>query len=202
MVDIVKTEKITINTDEKSIQHTNHSKKLFYNTDGFSNNKQYVAFIKSVEKTIRGSVEYREWTSYLREACGAIDCKITHETVEDCTIEIHHYPFNLFQLVDICIETKMQNKEKFSTFDIANEVMSWHFRDIVGYIPLISSLHEKYHNGLLQIPLWAVSGNWKTILSEFSVPEEVRDAIASFRNIATFEGVPTMWEDGILKEGA
>lgn len=199
MTEINKTERIIINTDEQSIQHISHSKKLFYNTEGFSDNKQYVAFIKSCEKTIRGSVEYREWTSYLREACGQTECKVTGETIEDCSIDIHHYPFNLFELVDICIETKMATKEKFSTFDIANEVMSWHFRDIVGYIPLIGSLHEKYHNGLLQIPLWAVSGRWQTILSEFKVPEETRDRIEIFKKISQFYGIPVIWEDGILK---
>jgi hypothetical protein len=200
MSEIVKTPHITIDSDEQSIQHRNHSKKLFYNTEGFTDNKQYNKFIKVVEKTIRGSLEYREWVSYLKESCDVHACKISGETYSDCSVDIHHYPFNLYQLVDIAIETQLGNGNKFSTFDIASEVMSWHFKDIVGYIPLIKSLHEKYHNGLLYIPLYAACGNWRTILSTMNVPDEIRDMISVMQNIKEFEGIPTLWDNNLLKE--
>ena len=37
----------------------------------------------------------------------------------------------------------------------------------IGYIPIIKSLHEKFHNGFLNIPIDLVKGNYLQFLNEY-----------------------------------
>lgn len=197
-----KTSKIVINTNDDSLQHEDHPYKLYFNTDNFMDDRAYLNFIKNCERSIRHSMEYREWVSYLKESVGISECQISNETYDDCSIDIHHHPFTLFQLVEIAISDFLSKGETFSTFDISKEIMLWHFRDIVGYIPLVRTLHEKYHNGKLQIPTSMVNGDWKKILEEKEVPEDIQMTIHLMSQHAKLQGVSAIWDNGVLTEGS
>jgi len=146
--------------------------------DAFTSPIDYKKFVKSVERLVRGSMEYKEWVTYLKNELNIQECEITHERDSECSIEIHHHPISLYNICSIVLDTVMENKEKFSTFDIAQIVISLHFMNKVGYVPLLKSIHEKYHNGFLLIPIELCHGQWKEILLDFVIAPEIQMAVS------------------------
>lgn len=130
----------------------------------FTNEKEFIKFIKNVERLVRISNEYRLWTSYLRDAYSAVKCQVTDESVDDVTIEIHHHPFSLYLIIKGILCRRMIKNEPFCSFDIAAEAILLHFRMKVGYVVLVSSLHEKFHNGAFDIPMEIVRGDYQYLV--------------------------------------
>ena len=73
----------------------------------------------------------------------------------------------------------MASSSPFCSFDIATSVINLHYENKLGYIPIVKSLHEKFHNGYLQIPMNLIHGNWKYMLSQFSFDDDDMDTITS-----------------------
>ena len=46
--------------------------------------------------------------------------------------------------------------------------MELHFKNKIGYVPLLSSLHEKFHNGFLQIPKELLHGDYNFFIKNYS----------------------------------
>jgi len=134
----------------------------------FENEAEYVKFIRNCERHIRSSIEYKQWRSYIIDVLGVQTCMITNERMDQCTIEVHHHMPSLFVLVKSIINKKMDAEEEFSTFDISLEAIKYHFQNKVGYVTLIKSIHEKFHNGFLGIPATVVKGNYKEFLDEYT----------------------------------
>jgi hypothetical protein len=93
------------------------------------------------------------------------------------------------------INKLLSTEQEFSTFDVATKIIELHFQNKVGYVALISSLHAKYHNGFLQIPIELVNGNYKYIIENFVIEEEEYDRIAKLCNVHT-EDLKQGWERG------
>jgi hypothetical protein len=93
---------------------------------------------------------------------------ITNERIDECNIEVHHHVPTLYLLIKSLINKRMKNEVEFSTFDIAIETIEFHFENRLGYIPLVGSIHEKLHNGYLQIPMELVKGDYKYFLDNYS----------------------------------
>ena len=127
----------------------------------FENEKTYVAFIKNCEKLIRGSSEFKLWRDYIRDVLHVTTCSITNEIMGEVSISIHHHIPDLFTLVKALINRKLASETPFSTFDICLEAIELHFNNHVGYTPLIESLHEKFHNGYLRIPIEYIRGDYQ-----------------------------------------
>ena len=140
-------------------------------------------FLKCVERIIRTSVEYRFWISFITTALGNTKCKLTHEQMSETNIEIHHHPINLYTICKAVVNNKINAKELFCTFDIATEVIELHFQNKVGYIPLLSDLHNKFHEGFLDLPMELVSGEYKEILKDYSIDDEDLQRIHSLCGI-------------------
>ena len=62
----------------------------------------------------------------------------------------------------------LKEEKEFCTFDVATEVIQLHFMNKVGYVALIETMHEKFHNGFLNIPVSAVRGDYNWFLKEYS----------------------------------
>lgn len=140
--------------------------------DGFSNDKDQIKFIKSVEKMVRFSMEYRLWVDYIIETLGQDRCEFTNELKSECPVEVHHHPICLYTIVKAVIDDKLKKHESFCTFDIARDVIELHFQNKVGYVVMLSDLHAKYHNGFMQIPIEFVSGDYKKILTTYEIDKE------------------------------
>ena len=132
--------------------------------DGFNDEKEVNKFIKACVRIARSTPEYRDWVTYVKDMLGFNTCMFTNETADELSIEIHHHPLTLYDLVSITINTYLTNKIPFSSVDIVREVLTLHYTDHIGYIPMVTSLHEKYHNGFLTIPPKFIQGVWNYLL--------------------------------------
>lgn len=122
-----------------------------------TNDKELATFIKSVEKMVRGSLEYREYISYLVNAqemniCSAFNA-IGKELGKKFRIEIHHEPFTLYDISYIVYLNFINRGKKIDVFDISEQVLDIHYRGMVGLLPLSKTVHELVHVGRVFLPL-------------------------------------------------
>jgi len=158
-----------INSDAESLKlfSDDYPFNLSLRISSFESEKKYIKFIKNCEKIIRSSNEYLEWRKYIRDVLHNNYCIITEEVNDQVTVEIHHHIPSLFTLVKTVVNKMIDNKKEFCSFDVCLETMEIHFSDKIGYVPLIKSMHEKFHSGFLRIPMILVKGNYKLFLNEY-----------------------------------
>ena len=124
----------------------------------FYDEKEYNKFIKSVEKLVRQSTEYSAYLGHLKKL-GLDKCSFLNNIHDDiATIEFHHYPFTLYDIVNIVTAYRFMNKKLVSTFLVAQEVINLHFQNKIGLIPLSKTVHKLFHSGELFININMVYG--------------------------------------------
>lgn len=133
--------------------------------NSFVDEKAMSSFVRKCISAVRQSPEYREWVAYVKDVLGFKTCVFTEETSDELTIEIHHHPLTLYEIVELEIVRHINNNYEFCSMDIVKRVMELHYSNNVGYLPIVSSLHEKYHNGFLIIPPKFVNGIWNYVLT-------------------------------------
>jgi hypothetical protein len=143
----------------------------------FNSAKDFENFVKGVERVVRYSQEYKLWVKYISEHLGHSECALTKESINECSLEIHHHPITLYTVVKSVLNDMMSKKQEFSTFDVSTKVIELHFQNKVGYIVLLSDLHKKYHSGFLNLPVELVHGDYKHILQTYSIEENEYDKI-------------------------
>ncbi len=158
---------ILSNIDKLELYSDDYPFSISLDIVNFENEKELFKFTKNCEKLIRNSNEYREWRNYLLNILKNNYCFVTHEINEEVSIDIHHHPISLFSIIKTIINKKLDTNESFNSFGIALDTMKIHFMNTVGYIPLIRSIHEKFHAGYLKIPIGLVKGNYKLFIEEF-----------------------------------
>lgn len=132
------------------------------------NFKAYVKFIKGIERQARNSIELRRLVRYLNEDLDMDKCAILEGvSSDDAKIEVHHYPFTLFDLTDIIIRDKVHNKVCFSAVQIAEELVQIHYLKMVGMVPLSKTVHELAHSGKVFINLRRVFGDVKEFVIKY-----------------------------------
>ena len=135
------------------------------------NEKTRTKFIKTVEKIIRSSLEYREFIAYLRTELGMNFCmffnNVSREDIKNVGIEIHHIPFSLFDIVNIVLRKYETEELQIDPLVIADEVMKLHYKGMVGLVPLSITVHELYHRGDLFIPLQYVDKGFILFYQEY-----------------------------------
>jgi len=142
--------------------------RLSLRIDKFDNEAEYKKFIKNCEKTVRGSIEYKLWRDYIKDVLNVSKCMITNESMGECEIQIHHHVPSLYQLMKAIINKNLETQKSFSTFDVCTEAIEVHFQNRIGFLALISSIHEKLHNGALKVPAEMIRGNYQEFLSTYS----------------------------------
>ena len=149
--------------------------------DDFSNTKSIKKFIKNIESQIRGSKEYKEYIWHLDNEIGINRCSVfgNISNEDEVSLEFHHYPFTLYDIVEIVINDMVKRNEKFSSFDIINEVLDLHRRNEVGLVKLCKTAHELVHDGQIFIKLESVFGKVSKFIETYnqtnSIPEELID---------------------------
>ena len=134
----------------------------------FENETEYKKFIRNCEAMLRKSNEYKLWRKYLVDVLRVNHCSITHEVIEEVTIDIHHHIPSLYTLISALVNKKLDIGSEFCTFDLCKEIIELHFQNKVGYVTLLKSMHEKFHNGSLDIPVSLVKGNYKQFLKDYT----------------------------------
>jgi hypothetical protein len=128
--------------------------------------KYFKRFIKSTERLVRTSIEYKEFVSYILshlKTCAFFE----NITTEEATIEIHHHPLTLYEIVEIVAEKKFGEGVPITTFDVADEVLRLHWERKVGVIPLSKTVHELAHQGEVHINIDRVFGKVAEFVEEY-----------------------------------
>ena len=123
-------------------------------------------FVKTVERLIRTSREYNTYISELRNGVGILnhDNILSNISAADVDLEFHHYPFTLYDIIEIVMLHHMAAKEKFTSFSIAKEVMELHYKHVIGLVSLTKTNHELSHSGNLFISTTQVFGDYKAFV--------------------------------------
>lgn len=128
-------------------------------------------FIKNTEKLIRTSKEYTGYIALLRSNYDILnyDNMLSNISINDASLEFHHYPFTLYEIVDIVLSYHLIKKDKITSFSLAKEIMELHFKHKVGLVPLTHTLHELAHDGSIFISKTQVFGDYQWFADKYSI---------------------------------
>lgn len=132
--------------------------------------KQKDKLIKTIERLVRNSLEYKDLIKYLRNYINMDECEFFPNFKagkKRGMIEIHHSPYDLYSLVWIVLEKQLQEKGYIDELDVAEEVMYLHYQGLVGLIPLSITAHELVHDGQLVVPLNCVRGKFVKFTKDY-----------------------------------
>ena len=128
----------------------------------FKSDTELIRFIKKCEMVIRTSLEYRQYIKFLKENMDYNRCAILRNIVntpeKHYTIEVHHSPFTLFDIVITVFNKRTRLQEPLDVELVAKEVAYLHYFLVIGLVPLSKTEHKLVHNQALFIPL-ELNGN-------------------------------------------
>jgi len=162
----------TTNTDDGNTQlrTDNNVFGISFLKDNFLDEKEKVRYIKKIESMVRSSQEYREFVSYIREELQFNHCSLLNTlTSDNVSVELHHHPFNLFDIVETEINKHIVKGDLFNTFIISANVMNTHYKNYIGLIPLSKTMHELVHSAdssRITLPKKLVIGNFGQYYNE------------------------------------
>lgn len=150
--------------------------------------KEKQRFIKSIERIVRGSNEYREYINYLKENMDLDHCIFFNEVTSKRTgtkrgrvsIELHHEPFTLFEYVEVVLKKYIDQGLPINALLIADEVLDIHYGNMVGLVPLSKTMHQVIHNSnKITVPLTMCYGNYSQFLEEYEdyIPDEMYEKL-------------------------
>lgn len=165
--DLQKLVEIECDEEKLKLSSKDYPFSLSLRVSSFENETEYTRFARNCEKLVRSSLEYKQWKDYIRDVLQQNACDVTHETVGEVEVQIHHHIPTLFQIVKAIINKKVASEQSFSTFDICLEVIEVHYKNWVGYSCLVTTIHEKITNGYLSLPVELVHGNYRAFLEQY-----------------------------------
>lgn len=184
-----------IRSDEE--KHTLHSEdsafSLSLRVGTFHSEKEFDKFIKNSERLVRSSGEYKRWIAYIIDVLGYTSCALTEEDINECNVEIHHHPITLYTICKSVVSDLIRKDIEFCSFDVATKVIELHFQNKIGYLPLLSDLHKKYHNGYLEIPIGLIHGDYKHLLKNFIIDDDEKDKIYALCAVKQADN-PVSWK--------
>lgn len=137
----------------------------------FRTPKERVKFIKMVESVCRKSMEYKEYIRFLKRNTDFRRCTILKglntNNGKIYSIELHHEPFTLFDIVETVLNKREMLGEKIEPLSIADEVMALHYDGKVGLIHLSTTMHQLVHDDKIFIPLQYIYQSYNEFYSEY-----------------------------------
>ena len=126
------------------------------------NEKDFKKYIEDIERLVRSSREYREAIQYMRKYIN-MNSSLFFKNVNNIEstkikIELHHYPFTLFDIVITVFNKRTRLQEPLNVELVAKEVAYLHYFLVIGLVPLSKTEHKLVHNQALFIPL-ELNGN-------------------------------------------
>ncbi len=148
---------------------------ILYSKCDFDDEKTLPKLIKKIENIIRQSLEYKNFIKYLKQELNKNHCSffknIDHnkEKLDGVTIEFHHYPFTLYEIVYLVLSKMAENEDIIyvNKFEVADRVTQLHYQLKIGLVPLTKTLHELAHSGKLFINIKQVEGNVQAFIDEY-----------------------------------
>lgn len=144
----------------------------------YFDSKSFKTYMADLEKTVRGSLEYRNLISYCRENMNMNKCSFFENVNNIDTfkikIELHHTPFGLYDICKTVFNKRCRYHEEIDVESVAEEVIMLHYYGLVGLIPLSETVHDMVHNQYLFVPCQYVMGRYEdfyNLYEEFIEPE-------------------------------
>ena len=157
-------------SDTPRVTRTIHNIEPLSYTVNIFTDKDKTKFVTECEKLIRQSLEYKDYIAFLKQNMDMTSCSFFNNITNEnrrCSIHIHHEPFTLFDITLAVTNRFIREKIPLDYFDVSEEVMKVHYQNMVGLIPLSTTVHEIVHDGQLFIPLQAVKGNFVKFFSKY-----------------------------------
>lgn len=145
-------------------------KELFYRTEVLDAS-EFTRIIKAIERMVRSSEEYNTFIYHVHNELGLKTCAVLGAVGTDddnCTIEVDHYPFTLFDICSAVVNRYIRLHTPFNTMMAAHEVMKLHYDMKVGFTCLSKTLHELRHKGKVFINLKQVCGDFMAFAQEYA----------------------------------
>ena len=133
-------------------------------TYDLNNDKDLKKYLKYIEKEVRQSFEYKEFIAYIKEYFHMDESgfeKINSKDNKAIRIEVHHYPYTLFDIVSIVYQKRCYYQESLEPEMVAKEVMMLHYKLIVGLVSLTTTEHELMHDSRIFFPVDKILGRWE-----------------------------------------
>lgn len=153
-----------------------------YNLYDFDLNdeKSFRKYMQTVERTVRGSFEYKAMVQFLREYMDMNQCafyqNVNNTDTSKVRIEIHHEPLSLYDMCLIVYNKRQAFNEPLDEEYMAKEVMYLHYNLMVGLIPLAETVHQLVHASYLFVPTTAVLGKYREFVNRYEpymLPEQL-----------------------------
>lgn len=134
----------------------------------FDDEKQLKKYFKAVERMARNSFELKEFIQYIKVNFGMDQCAfIKSAKGTEFKVEQHHYPFTLYDIVEIVFHKREYYGELLDEEMVAKEVVMLHYKLIIGLIPLSKTAHQLHHDGKLFIPVDKVLGRYNLFVDMY-----------------------------------
>jgi hypothetical protein len=126
--------------------------------------------IEYIERIVRSSDYYKIWREYIKKTENATEDaieKIDTKDYKKISLNIHHYPYSLYDIVLNIGISLIEEKGTTDVFEISKVVLQEHLLGNIAYVPLLVSDHQKYHSNLLCIEEEMVKGDYKTFEQKY-----------------------------------
>jgi len=167
--------------------------------------KELKKYFSDIEREIRGSFEYRGMIKYMKDNMDMDQCAFIQVSSKDnynIRIEIHHYPFTLYDIVTIVYKKRCYYHQPLNLQLLAKECTMLHYKLLVGLIPLSKTAHQLVHAGKLFIPVDNVIGRYKLFV-EFYKPfcdEEQLDSLNRIEKYSMEETTELLSSSTVLEQ--
>lgn len=153
----------------------------------FRDEREQTKFCLSLRSWIRSSMEYKDYIQFLKNTMDWRRCAILKNAINAngrrYTIEIHHEPFTLFDIIDTVVRKMIAEDIPIEPLRVAEKVMELHYDGKVGLINLTKTQHELVGNGQIFIPLQFIYHDYYAFYEEYK--DVMSDAIKEKIKIKT-----------------
>jgi hypothetical protein len=175
------------------------------NMDGYFEEKFYYTDIydeaklkklrTSIKAQVRGSDEYSHYIGFLKNDLGLTHCAILGNVdQEDASLEFHHYPFTMHDIVELSISRHILLGKKFNSFTLVNDILQDHYNNIIGLVPLSLTVHELVHAGEIFVNLNQVYGDINAFMEKYSFAMN-DEMINKFNQLVEYSEKNTAYSD-------
>lgn len=143
----------------------------FYETrDSLIDPETYRNFIVTTKSLFRNYIGYKHYKAFLMELGLDRDQFMGNINSEMATIEMHHHPLTIEDIIILITEHTLNTYGKICEFDVCELLADVHKNGQVGTVMLSKTSHQEYHNsnGDLYIAPKMVIGNWISLLERFN----------------------------------
>lgn len=137
----------------------------------FRSNNERKKYIDMVKAYVRASQEYKDYIKFLKTHIDMNRCvvfnKLNPDSNRKYSIELHHDPFSLFEIINIVVSKRQALGESLNPYKVAEEVMELHYDGKVGLINLSVTCHELCENGKIFIPLQWIYQRYDLFYQEY-----------------------------------